>query len=105
MVATPIGCGELVIRAAAPRGPSVFSRPTVIGDMVGPFRSMNARGSCGERSGVGREELIAVTYSSDTGHGPGGTEEVLSVLRRFAAFGDWWAPPAELACAVPAFAD
>ena len=28
-----------------------------------------------------------MVYSADTGHGPGGTGEVLSALRRFAAFG------------------
>ena len=31
-------------------------------------------------------ELIAVVYSADTGHGPGGTEELLIALRRFAPF-------------------
>jgi hypothetical protein len=41
-------------------------------------------------SGVvfGLAELIVVTYSRDTCHGLGGTEQVLSALRRFVAFGD-----------------
>jgi hypothetical protein len=59
-----------------------------------------------------------VVYSADTGHGPGGTEELPTALRRFAAFGVFFAvagddassgyarvnkvPLAEFACAVSA---
>src|SRR6202453_5329943 len=37
------------------------------------------------------ERSVRVTYSPDTCHDPGGTEELRSALRRFAAFGDWLA--------------
>jgi hypothetical protein len=37
---------------------------------------------------LGLGVLIGVTSSADTGHGAGGTEELLTALRRFATFGD-----------------
>jgi len=43
------------------------SMSTVIGDMVGPFRWGDTRGSCGERSRPWLAEFV--TCSADTGHG------------------------------------
>ncbi|MDT5056935.1 MAG: hypothetical protein QOF66_5301 [Mycobacterium sp.] len=48
------------------------------------FSSSRPNSGCCERS-------VRVTYSPDTCHDPGGTEELRIALRRFAPFGDWLA--------------